>query len=330
MEYNQLRKDILYFLGTLQDNGFSYQSICDFINTKQSDFVLYKDFFTRFQSNDKYLKNKGKREKLQRIHQHMQHFFQQNIDEKYFTNNLLEKTVSEAAMAKFEAYLDSSPSYQSALANVARYYRENSPAFLSIEKTLKHKRQYDWELDMVNYGSSYEILSQKINELFNNNAVVTTQEFWKLWWVDKKMRRLQFSFDALGKHTYLLSKDETGSWKIIEDIGINQPNKVEPEFVDYNILEKLASKHWEDNRRIADNFLAEDELFHCIAFIKFVYGDKLSVSHTSILDRIRESCLNSYRLLNTGLISYTIFKEEKASLKKQLQPIVNTIFLSIK
>lgn len=326
MEYNQRRTDILEYLNTLQDRGFSYQSMCDFINQEQTDFVLFKDFFSRFKAKPRYFASLAKKEKLSTIHQLLHRFYLQNIDESYTINSLLRKLIEDASTAKFEAYLEVNRKPKSRLA-LKDYYLENSSAYLEIENNLKHKQQYQWQLDILNHGSTFKILSIQTINLFNQNAVISTNEFWKFCWVDSLHRKLQFKYETLGFVTYLLSKDEQGQWKIMEDMSKQQINKIEPTYIDYSHLAELISNDWEENKRVVINFLGEDDLLPAIEFIKLLLSGKIPPDQTAILNRIKESCLNSYRLLNTDIINFVVYNSEQALLKKQLKLIIDSIFL---
>lgn len=330
MEYQQLRKEILQYLRSLQGYGYSYQSICDFINDKETGFVLYKDFFSRFQSKKNYYATTAKKKKLELIHHYMDVFYQQNVSEEDNLIEWLKKVISSAVTQKFEAYLEINHLPQFAESSLADFYLKNSPALLRIEKSLKHKKQYNWQLDVLNYGSSFEILSMQSSNLFNNHAVIETTEFWKLCWIEKKSKKLQFNHESLGKHIYLLSKDQSGRWKINEDLIEYHVQKVEPAYIDYFNLQQLASISEKENKATADNFISEDDLLNCIAFIKTIYTEDLSTNYLIILDRIRESCLNFYRLLNTDVISFNVFQSEIRLLKRQLQLLIDGIFLKIK
>lgn len=330
MDYNQLRKELIQYINDLQAKGFSYQSFCDYINSQQDGFVLFKDFFSRFQSKPTYFRSGAKQEKLALIHQHLQRFYHQNMDAADTMSELFKKAISNVAAAKFEAFLGSS---RSGLANALRlseFYFENSPAYLSIVKELRHRKQYEWELDVLNYGSTFKILSVKADNLFHQNAVVTTEEYWKLCWVNTHSKELQFKFESLGQQTYLLARDEQGRWKVIENMMKAPPNKIAPEYIDFEMLEQLSSDSWEENRRIASRFLSANEILHCIEFVRAAFSGNLPENQTYILARIKKSYLNSHRLLNTNVINFAAYQSEMESLSKQLKLICDSIFLSNK
>lgn len=330
MEYKLLRKEILQFLITLQRKEFSYQAICDYINSQQNEFELFKDFFSRLQSKPNYYKSLSKQKKLTLIHLHVRDLFYKNVEEGDFTDDILRDFIFTASTEKFEAYVDVNRSEKSHEDSLAEFYLESSPAYLDVENNLKHKRQYEWELDIHNYGSTFEILSVETNSLFTNSAVVTSKEFWKLFWKDKTSKKLQFKFESLGETTYLLTKNKEGKWRIIENMTKAPSNSMEPEYVDQEILTKLCSKHQEENKIIVSKFLANDDILHCIAFMKISFFDKLKQHQASILDRIKESCLNSHRLLNTGAINFAMFKAEIELLTTQTRLVCNSIFLTTK
>jgi hypothetical protein len=157
--------------------------------------------------------------------------------------------------------------------------------------------------------------------------VVTTEEFWKFFWVDKISKKLEFRYDSLGHHTYLLSKEENGSWKIIENMEKTSTNKREPEYIDYSMLEKIVSNNWEVNKITALEFIAKNDLLHGIEFIKISFRGKLNGKQISILDRTKKSYLNSHRLLNTNVINHATFNAEIELLNTQVKLLCAVIFL---
>lgn len=328
MTYKQLRNEVLTFLNKLQERDFSYQNICDYINSQQADFVLFKDFFSRFQSKPNYFSSLAKQKKLAVIHKYMGQVYRQNMDETDYIKDILKKVISDALHIKFETYLEVNRFKPSNHTSLATFYLENSPAYHTIENNLKHKEQYQWELDILNYGSTFKLLSSEITNIFTQSAVVTTKEFWKLCWVAKTSRQLQFRFESLGQQTYLLSKETTGHWKILENMTKTQTNKVEPEYIDYALLERLSSIDREENKVIVNNFLYNNNLLHGIEFIKTAYSTRLMNNQRSILNRIKESYLNSHRLLNTDVINFAVYKSEMELLNKQIKLMCNSIFLS--
>jgi len=330
MEYNQARKDILQSLNLLQQKGFSYQSICDYINSQQVDFVLYKDFFTRFQSKLTCFSGLAKKEKLSHIHQYVQNFYFLNINDEDTLHGILANVISNASSVKFETYLNVNRPVKLIHSELSEYYHDNSPAYHNIKNNLKHKKQYNWELDILNHGSTFKILSIQISKVFTQNAVVATEEFWKFFWVDKISKKLEFRFDSLGHHTYLLSKDEEGNWKIIENMVKTTTNKREPEYIDYSMLEKLLSNNWEENKITASRFIANNDLLHGIEFIKISFRGNLHRNQISILDRTKKSYLNSHRLLNTNVINHSTFNTEIESLNTQVKLLCKVIFLDKK
>lgn len=327
MEYSQARKETLQWLNLLQQKGFSYQSICDYINSQQVEFVLYKDFFTRFQSKLTHFSGLAKREKLSLIHQYVQNFYFLNFKDEDTFHELLANVISTAASVKFKSYLNVNHAVNLIHSGLSEYYNDKSPAYHFIINSLKHKKQYEWVLDVLNHASTFKILSFKVSRVFSQNAVVTTEEFWKLFWVDKITKKLEFRYDSLGHHIYLLSKDENGSWKIIENMEKTSNNKREPEYIDYSMLEKIVSNNWEVNKITALEFIASNDLLHGIEFIKISFRGKLNGKQISILDSTKKSYLNSYRLLNTNVINHATFNAEIESLNTQVKLLCTVIFM---
>ncbi len=330
MKDAQLRKELLDNINLMQEKGFSYQFCCDYINAQQNDFILFKDFFTRFKSKSTFYAGPAKRKKLALIHQYLQQLIILHISEEDTIKDFINKVISKAVAAKFEAYLDINRSTRSYRTLLAEYYLEDRPAFLEIEGNIKHKKQYKWELDLAQFGSSFKILSIETINLFQQNAVVTTQEFWKLYWVDCHSKKLQFKFDTLGEHTYLLSKEETGHWLIMENAEKIPIYKTAPPYIDYSILKQLPSKNREKNRKTVADFLSDRDLFRAIEFIKICYADTLAKNQLSLLNRIKESCLHSYRILNTNVINFATFSSEIELLRRQLQLIHDGILINNK
>jgi hypothetical protein len=330
MKYNQLRKNILQNLNLLQNKGFSYQAICDYINNQEVDFVLYKDFFSRFQSKPTYFKSPAKQEKLSLINQSLKQLCEENITEEDVESNFFKTLISKASAVKFETLLKVNRSVKLTHTQLSEFYLDNSPASQLIENNLHHKEQYHWELDIFNHKSTFKILAIESSSIFTHNAIVTTKEFWKLFWVDKDSKQLQFIFESLGQHNYLLAKDEEGNWKIAENKRKTSSQKKEPKYIDYAKLEKLSSDSWGENKRVVANFLFKNDLLHSIEFIKNFFSKNLPKDQASILDRIKKSYLNSYRLLNTDVIDSNLFQAEIDQLKKQLTLICNGIFIRTK
>jgi hypothetical protein len=291
---------------------------------------LFTDFFSRFQSKSNHFRSSAKHEKLSLIHLQLQHFSNLNLSEEDSINNFLKNLIVNAATIEFETYLEINRSVKSYSSKLSNFYPSDNSTYLQIKNSIQHKKQYGWKLDIQNYGSTFQILSTQFNSLFTQNAIIKTKEFWKLCWIDKDSNKLQFRFESLGEHTYLLSKNEKGGWKILENMIKTQNNKIEPEYIDYTMLKQISSNNQAENKIITTNFIANNELLHCIEFIKIVYADNLPNSKISLLNRIRESYLNSHRLLNTDVINFAVYKSEIELLQKQLELISISIFLSNK
>jgi hypothetical protein len=330
MSYTQLRKDILQNLNLLQNKGFSYQAICDYINNQKVDFVLYKDFFSRFQSKPTYFNSSAKHEKLFLIHQSLNQLCEENINEEDIESNFFKTLISNVAAVKFETFLNINRSVDLPHTQLSEFYLENSPAFQLIEDSVNHKKQYNWELDIFDYKSTFKILAIQSYSIFTHNAIVTSKESWKLFWIDKDSKQLQFKLESSGQNNYLLAKDEEDNWKVVENRMETATQKKEPKYIDYTKLEELLSKSMEENKRTIANFLSNEDLLSTIEFIKIIFLKNLPPYHLSILARIKKSYLDSHRLLNTDVIDFSLFQAEIGQLKKQLTLISDGIFIITK
>jgi len=315
MEYIELRNVLLEDLNMLQEHRVSYQAICDFVNSKQDEFVLYKDFFTRFRSKNNYYKGKSKQNKLEFIFKCIHEFRFMNQNREEHLKEKLIKLVENANKEEFFAYahVNKMPAYK--LNRLKTYYGSTHPAGMVVRKNLKHKKQYNWVLNVKDHGSDYRILGIELTSKFNNYAIIQTNEYWKLCWEDKKTKTLQFVYDSINRQTYLLARNKEGGWFIKDNIYISNPDKIRPLFINEEKLSELVVKNPKENFKILNELLRNNELGMAIAFVKRLIKKGPEVKK---LNALSKEYFNELRRLNTNRITINKFNTINEKKKKQL------------
>ncbi len=330
MEYPKLRKDLIVKLNAIQSKGFSYQEICDFVNDKQNSFTLFKDFFSRFQSKPTFYKGQAKKEKLHIIYTLVLNFYNQNLNEDDFLKEELKKIIKEALSLEFESYIEINRSPRSYKSKLLKYYEHKSPAILSIQNNWLHKQQYEWRLDVTNYGSNFKLLELDIVSIFSNNAVIKTNEYWKLFWINAPLNELQYKFEAINAQSYLLSKDKENNWKIADNIYTGISSRIRPEYVKYESLKRELSNKLDDNITYASSLIEQNKLLNTIAFIQLLKGENLTEEDANELIHLKESCIENHRLLNTDVVDLSTFKEERRVIQYKIKECFRKIVKQMK
>ncbi len=323
VNYNGIRKNILEKVNTLQNKGFSYQDICNYVNLHEEGFTLFKDFFTRFRSKATYYKGPAKEEKLKKIDNYISQFYHQNISSTDLLQQYLKDLVEQALRVEFETYASINQKEINYHSELSRYYDPQQSAFLAIENNLKHKIQYGWVLDIQNQGSNFRLLSVKVDSLFSTNAVIKTDEYWKICWVDPISKKIQYNYESINQQTYLLSEEP--NWLIIENIYQSSKSRIRPELIDMNHIKNMAKDRLNFQNNI-DLLLANNNLLELIELIKSNPVHQSSLDQLSLLEDIKNKYLNVHRLLNTDVIRLHEFNAEMESLKKRISPIIAICF----
>jgi len=326
LDYIDIRNQLLEDLNYLQASKVSYQAICDFVNSKQNAFTLFKDFFTRFRSKDNFYKGKSKEEKLLQIQTYTNEFRFMNENREQHKENQLIKLVEEATQEEFNAYLkvNKKPPYKTE--RLKKYFGINHPAGLVIKNNLRHKKQYNWILDVKNHGSDYRILAIELTAKFKEYAIIQTNEYWKLCWLDNNTKTLQFVYDSINKQTYLLAKNKEGNWFIKDNIYISDHDKRRPKFIDNTTLSELIMQDDKVNYKTLKDFIKKNEVGLSISFLKRVTKNKLNKTEGNNLERISTNYLENLRQLNTNNINMDAFLLENEQLKKKLKQAANKYF----
>jgi len=310
----------------LQRNKISYQAICDHINSKQSDFKLFKDFFTRFRSKENYYKGRSKAEKLTRIHQYTKDFRSKNENEEEHLEKQLLTLVVEANVEEFYAYanINKHPPYDEERLNL--FFSTNNPAGLVIKNNLRHKKHFNWVLSTKDHGSDYKILAIEVSNKFSEYATIETNEYWKLCWINKETKTLQFVYDSINKQTYLVARNKEGSWYIKDNIYSSNLDKRRPKYIsDENVVDRIE-KGERANLSALKNLLESNELGLAIAFMKRTTEQTIQKPESNALKDISAEYQENLRLLNINNRSTEIFNKTNATLKYDILKLWDRIF----
>ena len=322
--YKSVRENILEKVNGLQNKGFSYQDICNYVNSKEKDFKLFKDFFTRFRTKATYYKGPAKKEKLNKINEYISQFYHQNVNSTDRLHQYLEDLVDKALITEFDVYSSINQKEINFHTQLSPYYDSKKPAYLAIENNLKHKLQYGWVLDIQNKGSNFKLLSIEVSSLFSSNAVIKTNEYWKICWVDPQSKKMQYNYESINQQTYLLSKNQQQKWLIIENMYQSTKSRIRPELIDLKYIKSLTKDDADFHSNIK-LFFANNNLMELIELIKIYQVNQSSPDQLSLIEDIKKNYLNIHRLLNTDVIRMHEFKREIELLKEKLLPILEEI-----
>jgi len=326
VEYLELRQKLIEDLIYLQRNKVSYQSICDFINNKQDDFTLFKDFFTRFRSKDAYYKGKSKTDKLKRIYQYTKAFREISESKEERLDTRLIRLVKEANAEEFYAYTQVNKKVGYNEDRLKAFFGVNNPAAIVIRNTLRHKKQYNWILNRKDYGCDFRILAIDVTSKFSEYATIQTNEYWKLSWVDKKTKTLQFVYDSINEQTYLVAKNKDGSWYIKDNIYSSDHDKRRPRYIDDDTLAEMIANGERANYRSLKKLLETNELGLALAFVKRLTQHKIKRQQNKMLKQISFEYLENLRQLNINNRSAKKFKNINRSLNKEILSLWKSIF----
>ncbi len=321
MEYSEIREHLLEDLLYLQRNKYSYQSLCDYVNRNQDEFVLFKDFFSRFRSKQDYYKGKSKAQKLATISTHISEFRKnkQKLSGKLESSLIL--LIEEANKEEFRAYSKVNTGLDYDEKELVPLFGINNPAAKVIQNNLRHKKQYNWVLSTKNHGSDFRILDIRLTNMFSEFATIQTNEYWKLYWIDKETKTLQFVYDAINEQTYLVSKNKDGSWEVKDNIYTANENKRRPRYIDDATLSGLIKNGEKANYETLLQLLDSNELGLALAFFKRLSKHKLSKEEKKRLDLINTSYLQNLRALNTNNKPTNSFLDKNAELKKDINTL---------
>ena len=315
MEYIEIRKNILHGLGKLQEKKVSYQDICNHINNQDYDFTVYKDFFTRFRINEHYYNKLGKREKLLAINTGIKNLLKQEENSEEQLERELRTLVENAATEEFNAYSKVNTLEEYDEDNLTRFYKKGDPAHLVIRHALNHKREYNWQLENEHYGSDAKILSLKVTSIFSNDAIIHTQEYWKLSWIDKDTKTLQYVYESLNPQTYLLSKNKFNKWLIKDNIYFSNQKKHRPELIDYDNLKNVLTMSLTKQTIALNKLLKGNKLFYALELLKRT-NTKDNIKET--IQELRNNYTSALTNLNTNKINPVLFDSECNEIKKRI------------
>ncbi len=318
MDYKELRENLLEDLNFLQKNKVSYQSICDFVNSKQIEFTLFKDFFTRFRSKDNFYRGKSKIEKLRLICTHTHEFRYMNQSREEHLKDQLIKLVEEASAEEYLAYTKINTKKDYDFSRLKKYFGTTHPAGLVVRKNLKHKQHYNWLLNIKDYGSDFRILGIELTAKFREYAIVQTNEYWKLCWVDKNTHILQFVYESINKQTYLIARNKERQWFIKDNIYVSDHYKRRPILVDSKTLQELTQDDNRINSKTLKNLIKKNEVGLSISFMKKLIQNSSNKKEKELIESISRDYHESLRMLNTNNINMSAFKAATENFKKQI------------
>ncbi len=317
--YAEKRIELLECISILNANGHSYKEFCDYINAKQTEFKLFKDFFSRFRSNNKYYNGPSKKEKLSTIVKLMQAYYELEIENKYPNQAELMILVSKALDAEFETYKMVNKVSLNLNSNLSAYFSNKDVAFKTIKRNIQQKIQYNWVLETENMGSTFALLKSKISSVFHDTAIINTEEHWKLCWTDKITGDLVYRFETINEQTYLVIKTKNG-WRIKDNIYEATLNKKRPEVYSKQDIQKLSlTKPIHTSLQSIEN----NELGKAVDII---LNSSLKIhNYREQLIGVKSSYLNILRELNIDRIEYPIYLKEVSKIKIRLLKIIETL-----
>jgi len=312
IDYNSQRQIILEQIFQLNNMGESYQDLCDYVNTRQTDFTLYKDFFSRFRSNVKFHAGNSKRQKLTSIQGFLEELIQKKATNKNEENQYFLDFIYHGIKAEFELYSRVNKSESPNLNKLSKYFAKNEIAFKRIFKNINQKIQYRWVLDLDDLGSSYTLLESEVTSVFNDVVVVSTKEHWKLCWIDQISKELMYRFETINDQSYLLTKNSKNQWRIKDNIYEAAINKKRPEVYSAKDINDLLKSKTGPLRQLENLILINNiSLAKDFALMAF----KLPKKQINILKEINVEYLSLLRELNIDRISFPVYNSELQKLK---------------
>ncbi len=318
MDYLKLRPILLDLITALNSSGYSYQDMTDSFNQDQSDFILFKDFFSRFRSNPTYYDGKAKHSKLLSIYTHLSQLENKNSDKSNSLDREISTIIRKGLDAEFQCFTKINREELNISKELDPYFWKDGVAFKKIQQSLLQKEMYEWVLDHDLYGSSFTLLKFKLESVFEDTAVVKTQEHWKLHWLEKSSDILQYQFDLINEQSYLVTLNDN-TWKIKDNIYITNLNKKRPEFYTTDSLKQILRSS-ANPKSIIKSFISNNDLAKAIDSL--LLFKNISKRKTSSLQVQKEDYLALLRELNIGRIDYTQFLD---SIQKQKSTLVESM-----
>jgi len=236
------------------------------------------------------------------------------------------RLVKEANAEEFYAYTQVNKKVGYNEDRLKAFFGVNNPAAIVIRNTLRHKKQYNWILNRKDYGCDFRILAIDVTSKFSEYATIQTNEYWKLSWVDKKTKTLQFVYDSINEQTYLVAKNKDGSWYIKDNIYSSDHDKRRPRYIDDDTLAEMIANGERANYRSLKKLLETNELGLALAFVKRLTQHKIKRQQNKMLKQISFEYLENLRQLNINNRSAKKFKNINRSLNKEILSLWKSIF----
>ncbi len=126
-------------------------------------------------------------------------------------SSILIETVHHADAAEFSAY-KALPLID--LGELQKYFLTGGSAYKRIYNLLVRHKLRQWVINDPTNPSDYKTYSASVKQIAKDTAIVVTDEWWYLRWVDMTTFKTPVIYDTRNTQTFLLKRMEDNSWKV--------------------------------------------------------------------------------------------------------------------
>jgi len=126
----------------------------------------------------------------------------------------IERVVVEGMMSEYRAYL-SLPDID--IADLHKWFVDDGPAMREIKNVLEGVAARGWHLHNPMNPSTYRLLSIVVKKVTDEEAEVSTKEYWYLRWWDEYKKKYAYPYRETSQQHYILKKIKN-NWLIFQNL----------------------------------------------------------------------------------------------------------------
>ncbi len=154
----------------------------------------------------------------------------------------IKSTINQSIQYQFASF-KAIPNYEPYIDTLKAYYQDGSSAYLEIIDILKGRTGHCWIINNnPNSSKAFLIGDILIDSIRNNQAFVSTKEYWKLDWFGCYSQECEYIYEANNDQQYILTKEASSrKWKVISNIFTGNKFRATPRYIHCDSISDKSS-----------------------------------------------------------------------------------------
>lgn len=237
----------------------------------------------------------------------------------------IKATIDQSIQYQFASF-KAIPTFEPYLDTLKEYYQDGSSAYLEILHILQGRTGHCWIINNhPNSSKAFLIGNIQIDSISNNQAFVSTKEYWKLDWFGCHSQEYEYVYEATNDQQYILTKEvNSKKWKVISNTYTGNKFRVTPSYIHCDSITD-KSKNLLIAKQSAKNAIEHSGLDLALKIMECYYRKDATSKFPNKLRLLIAEKNELLRAVNTDNIDPLKFKERKSLLFEEVLAFLDEI-----